>query len=132
VWSGVVVAVEVEGQCGAAFGGAAVDTGVGPFVEQGLDKAFGLAVGARAAGLDPQLLEREFAQCRPICVGDVAGAVVGHHCAHAHAAPGKPGDCAPQEGDRTRGGQVVEDLGVRESGVVVDHHVQVLVARQLS
>ena len=59
-------------------------------------------------------------------VGDVAGAVVGHDCLYGNASLGVPGNCSAEEGDRTARREVVEDLGVGEPGVVVDHHVHVL------
>jgi hypothetical protein len=44
------------------------------------------------------------------------------------AALRKPGDGAAEEGNGARSGQVIEQLGVGDAGVIVDHHVQVLVA----
>ena len=67
-----------------------------------------------------------------VVVGDVAGAVVAHHCSHLHASLGKPGERPVQEADRAAGGEVVEHLGVGKSGVIVDHHVHVLPARDPS
>src|SRR5262249_29762035 len=78
VGSSVVVAGEVGLEGGCALGVAAVDAGVGPFVQQRLDGAFGFAVcagpvRARAVMLDPELGEGAAGSG-----GDVAGAVVAH------------------------------------------------------
>jgi hypothetical protein len=59
VWSSVVVSVEVEGEGCGAFGRAAVDPGVGPFVEERLDQSFGFPVGAWPVWLDPEVAEAE-------------------------------------------------------------------------
>src|SRR5438270_8711120 len=61
-------------------------------------------------------------------VTTIDGSFVAHDRLDAHAAFGKPGDCATEEGDRAGCRQLVEHLGVGEPGVVVDHHVQVLEA----
>ena len=61
-------------------------------------------------------------------VGDVGGAVVGHHPLDPDAAFGEPGHRAAQEADSGVGVERVEHLGVGEPGVVVDHHVHVLEA----
>ena len=93
-------------------------------------KRSALPVGAWPAGLDPKLFQLQLAQRLAVAVGGVAGAVVGHHSADADAPVGEPGDAALEEGDCAGGGEVVEHLGVRDPGVVVDHHVQELVTRE--
>jgi hypothetical protein len=50
----------------------------------------------------------------------------GHHCLDGDAVRGIPGDGAAQEARRVASGKGGEDLGVGESAVVVDDHVQVL------
>src|SRR5262245_45493492 len=62
-----------------------------------------------------------------VVAGDVAGAVVAHQCPRLDAAFGKPRQGAFEEVDRAGGGQVVEQLGVGKTGMVIDHHMQVLV-----
>jgi len=62
----------------------------------------------------------------------VAGAVIAHHGVDADATVGIPGDCPPQKCDCGVGCELVEHFGVGQSGVVVDHHVQKLVAGDLA
>jgi hypothetical protein len=62
VWSSEVVALEVAGQGGGALGGAAVDALVGPFVEERLDQAFCLSVGAGPVGLGAQVAQAELGE----------------------------------------------------------------------
>src|SRR5207247_9652487 len=83
-------------------------------------------VGARPAGLDAQVLEAEAMQRLDEVVGDIAGAVIAHHRAHADAAGGVPEDGTAQEADRAGSREIVKDFGVGEAGVIVDHHVPIL------
>src|SRR5262245_32584098 len=66
VWSSVVVAVEIRGEGIASLGGAAVDAGVSPFVEQGLDQPLRFAVRAGPPWSDPEVVEAERAECSRI------------------------------------------------------------------
>jgi hypothetical protein len=66
-----------------------------------------------------------------VAVGGEAGAVIAHHCLDGDAAGGVPGDRPSEERGRSGGGEVVQELGIWESGVVVDDDVQVLEAGQV-
>src|SRR5207302_2158160 len=58
----------------------------------------------------------------------IAGAVVGQHAAHAHAAASIPRDGAAEKGGDGRPFLIDEDFGVRHPRAVVDAHVHKLPA----
>lgn len=60
-----------------SFGGVRIGAGVGPFVEGGLDEAFGLAVGARGVGPGTAVLEADLTAPVGEGVGAIADAVIG-------------------------------------------------------
>jgi hypothetical protein len=57
---------------------------------------------------------------------DIAGPVVGHHARDRDSVAGVPGDEPSKEGGSGRGSFVGEDLGVCQTGSVVDGHVNEL------
>ena len=57
--------------------GVEVMTNVGPLAQGGLDKAFGLAVGARSVGTGEAVLDAELEAGGAEVAGAIAGAVVG-------------------------------------------------------
>jgi hypothetical protein len=59
---------------------------------------------------------------------DVGRAVIGHHALDGDAVRGEERDRALQKADRGRGLLVVENLGERDAGVVIDRDVQELPA----
>ncbi len=61
-------------------------------------------------------------------MGDVAGAVIGHHGLTADAAVLEPGDRAFEKGDGRRGSFVGQDLGVGHARGIVDGNVDELPA----
>ncbi len=85
-----VVGVDPGGKFGEPLIVGAVQPAVGPFGEQGLDEALGLAVGLRTMRSDP-LVARPNRLDRPL-VGKarVGPGVVGEHALAAHALTGKP------------------------------------------
>jgi len=72
---------------------------VGPLPAEGLDKAFGLAVGARRVGPGADVLEAKGAAGFGKCFGDVGRAVVAHHLTALHALAVEPGHSPAQEAD---------------------------------
>jgi hypothetical protein len=85
VWSSLVVVVEPARQRQGALPAGLVRSCVGPFSNQGLDEAFGFAVGARSVGAGAQV--PQLVKCTRLSPGSgsVAGAVVGHHAFHRTA-----------------------------------------------
>jgi hypothetical protein len=69
VWSGVVVVVEADVEGAGAFGAVGVEAAVGPVVDEGLDEALGLAVGARPVGAGEGVLEAELLAGETVLVG---------------------------------------------------------------
>ena len=50
-----IVVMEVEGEEGGAVVTGVIGTGISPFAGEGLDEAFGLAVGLRAIGTSEEM-----------------------------------------------------------------------------
>lgn len=59
MWAVEIVVVEVEWEAGSAVVAGVVGTGVGPLAGDGLDEAFGLAIGLGAVGFGEEMLEAE-------------------------------------------------------------------------
>jgi len=106
---------------------AGVVVGAGPFVEQGLDEAFGFAVCLRAAGAGVERLDRAAAAaCFPLPLEVFA--VVGQELFDRDAVLVVEAAAAVEEGERAGGCFVGVEGGVREAGVVVDADVEVVPA----
>src|SRR5580693_9065211 len=82
-----------------AFVGVEVMANVGPLAQGGLDKAFGLAVGARSVRAGEAVLDAELEAGGAERMGAVAGAVVGEQAANGDAVLGIEGDGGAQESD---------------------------------
>ena len=82
----LVVPGEPSAEVSVAAIGAAMGDGVGPFAQQGLDEAFGLAIGARRIGPCADVAQAEPAAGFGEEAGDVARAVVGHDALDLDAA----------------------------------------------
>jgi len=72
----IVVMKEAREELSAVVGGV-VSTGISPFAGEGLDEAFGLAVGLRAIGAGEEMFEAQLAAGGGEAFGAVSGAAVG-------------------------------------------------------
>ena len=86
-------------------------------------EAFDLAVGLWSAWTGELRPDTTFGACVSPGVGSVGGTVVREHPFDADAADGEPGHCPFQNTDRSLGFLIVVDLGVSNTGVVIDHGV---------
>ncbi len=125
----IVVGVEPVWQGVAALGFGGVRLGVGPFVGESAVEPFDFAVGLGSVGPGALVDDGELRACSSPRLRAVARAVVGQDALDGDAGGGIPGVRAVQE----RGGGVFalvgEDLGVGETGVIVQGGVQVAVAQ---
>src|SRR5690242_11438089 len=93
----LVVPGEPTGQIdGSPLGGPEWD-GIGPFAQQGLNEALGLAVGLWRVGPGADVPDREHPQDLAEQAGNVAGAVVDHHPLHPYAAVPEPAQGTDEE-----------------------------------
>lgn len=120
MWSVLVVVAQPGAQRSRAAFRGDVGLRVGPFAEQRLDEAFGLAV--RPWGVRPrsQMPEPELAAGTREDLGDIAAPVVGHHPPHPDPAFRVPGDRALQKALGSDPLLVIEYLDVGEAGGVID------------
>ena len=72
-----VVVVEPGAERVGAFGAVGVEASARPAAREGLDEAFGFAVGAWAVGLGEEVLEAELLAGEAVFVGAVGRPVVG-------------------------------------------------------
>jgi hypothetical protein len=125
----VVVGVEPVWQGGAAFFAGVEDLGVGPFLKHGPVEAFCFAVGLGPVAAGEAGLRADLGQgLAPGAAATVGQGVVGHDPLDGDVVGGEP-DRGPAEEPGAGLGSFVEvDLGVGQSGVVVDRDVDVLIA----
>ncbi len=69
----------------------AIRSGIGPFVDEGLDEALGLAVGLGSIRSRPLVVDAVTGQDVAIGMAAIAGAVVGQHALDADPDLGEPG-----------------------------------------
>ncbi len=72
-----VIVMKVVGKEGSSVVAGAIRTGIGPLAGDGLDEAFGLAVGLRAIGFGEEMLEAEFVAGGGEELGAIGGATIG-------------------------------------------------------
>jgi hypothetical protein len=119
-----VIVVEVERETLGAVVTGVIGTGVGPLAGEGLDEAFGLAIGLRAIGTGEEMFEAELEAGGGKELGAIGGAAVGED-----GLDGDPMILIEGQG-LVEGGQdagdffVGEEGGKSDSGVVVDGDVE--------
>ena len=123
-----VVEVEIRGEPGLALRRGAIGEAVGPFAEKSLDDALDLAVGSGGVGFDAVVAETEMLAEVGETVGTVGGAVVGHDALDEDAVVAEPGESAAKEGGDVVGDLIGKDLGVGQTGGIVDRDVDELPA----
>jgi hypothetical protein len=115
-----VVLVQPGQQVIAALARGVVEASIGPLPQSGLNKTFGLAVGARGIGasvfMADGVLLTEVAEGQ----GAVAGAVVGKDALDADTQSLVVGDSRSQESGGGEGLLVRQDQGEGDARVIVD------------
>ena len=119
----LVVLVAPVGQGVAAFSLAGVATGVRPPVGHGAVEALHLAVGLWSARPRPLRGDRQGLPGVTPQVRSVGASVVRQHLFDGDAVFAEPMDGSVHDDDGGDGGLVIVDLGVRDTGVVVDDGV---------
>jgi hypothetical protein len=111
-------------QVGVALVAGLVAATVGPLSGQGLDEAFGLAVGLRPVRPGEAVLDAPLLTSGSKGVGVIAGAVIGEHLGHLDAMEGIKGQCLFQSGDGAGDLFVGMNAGEAKAAVIVDGDVQ--------
>ena len=120
-----VVVVKPGGQARIAQFRVFVVKGIDPFAESSLDKALGLAIGARGVGTGKAMLEAEFETGAAEQVGAVAMTVIGEQASNGDAQSSVISQCRAQKGHGTSGSEVGQHLGESDAGVVIDGDVKI-------
>jgi len=109
----------------------AVSMGIGPFTAEGLDEAFGLAVGLGPVGSCEVLFDAQLPASGSEGLGSVGGAVIGEDGFDADAVFGEEQDGLAESGDGIGDLFVWAHAGEAQAGVIVDGDVEGFVAGAL-
>ena len=123
-----VVVVKPGKKMVMALLGVLIGPGISPFAESGLDETFGFAVGARGIGTSEVVAQTQFNNGSVESVGAITVAVIGEQAADGNAQAGVIGDCGAQKGDGGNSGEVGQDLGESNAGMVIDGDMDVFPA----
>jgi hypothetical protein len=119
-----VIVMKVKRKEGGAVVTGVIGAGVGPLAGDGLDEAFGLAVGLRAIGFGEAMFEAELLAGGGEEFGAVSGAAVGEDALDDDAVLLVEGDGLVKGGEDTGSLFIWKEGGEGETGMVVDGDVQ--------
>ncbi len=119
-----VIVMKVVGKEGSSVVARAIRTCIGPLAGDGLDEAFGLAVGLRAIGFGEEMLEAEFVAGGGEEFGAIGGATIGEDLLDFDAVSGVEADRLVQSVQDAGNPFVGEQTSEGEAGVVVDGDVE--------
>jgi hypothetical protein len=119
-----VIVMKVGGKEGSAVVAGVKRTGIGPLSGDGLDEAFGLAVGLRAIGFGEEMYEAEFAAGGGEEFGARGGAAIGEELLDGDAVSAIEAEGLVQSVEDALGAFVREETSEGEAGVVVDGDVE--------
>src|SRR6266849_5095040 len=119
-----VIVMKVVGKEGSAVVAGVIRTGVGPLVGDGLDEAFGLAVGLRAIGFGEEMFEAEFEAGGGKEFGAIGRAAIGEELLDGDAVSGVEAEGLVQSVEDAGGAFVREETSEGETGVVIDGDVE--------
>ena len=121
--SPVIVEGKEAGEPKGTLDGSWIGPSIGPAAEKGLDEAFGFSIGARAVGACSEVTETESSAGRSKTARAVARAVIGHDASDWDAMGAVPSHQSFQEGGRGRGSFIGLDLGIGQTGSIIDGDV---------
>ena len=125
---GVVVVEEVEGQACVAVATGGVAAGIGPLPGEGLDEAFGFAVGLGPVGSGEAVFDAQVPAGVPEAERSVGGAVVGEDRFDLDPVEGKEAEHLLEGADDAGDLLVGVDAGEAQAGVIVDGDMEGFVA----
>lgn len=119
-----VIVVEVEGEEGGAVVAGVVGTGIGPLTSEGLDEAFGLAIGLGTVRSGEVVAEAELVAGLGEEFGAIGGAAVGEDALDLDAMSFVEGEGLLESREHAGGLFIGEQRGESQAGVVVDGDVE--------
>ena len=102
---------------------------VGPFAQEGLDEALGLAVGLGRVGSGEDVADAQPSQRLGEAAGAVGAAIVGHHPLGPDAVRTEPAQGAEQEGGGGVPALVAQHLDIGQPRRVIDRNMDEVPAR---
>src|SRR5271157_4792070 len=126
-----VVVMKPESHLPVALLGVLIRAGIDPFAEGGLDEALGFAVGAGCVRASEAMAQAKLKAGLAESARAVAVAVIGEQPANGNTQRGVIGCGGAQESNRRSAGEVRQDLGEGDAGVIVNGDVQVLPASMM-
>jgi len=106
--------------------GVLIRAGIDPFAEGGLDEAFGFPVGARCVRARKVMAKAELQTSLAESARAVAVAVIGEQPADANAQSGVIGHGSVKKSNCRSSGEIGQDLGEGDTGVIVNGDVEIL------
>ena len=119
-----VIVMKVKRKKGGAMVTGVIGASVGPLAGDGLDEAFGLAIGLRAIRSGEAMLEADLGACLGEEFGAVSGAAVGEDALDFDAMSFVEVDGLVESGQDTLGLFIWEEAGEGGAAVVVDGDVE--------
>ena len=119
-----VIVMKVVGKEGSSVTAGVIRTGVSPLAGDGLDEAFGLAVGLRAIRFGEEMIEAEFEAGGGEEFGAIGGAAIGEELLDGDAVSGVEAEGLVQSVEDALSAFVREETSEGEAGVVVDGDVK--------
>lgn len=119
-----IVVVEVAVEKGSAVFAGVVRASISPLAGDGLDEAFGLAVGLRTIGSGEEVVQAQLVAGLGKEFGAVSGAAIGEDLLDADAVSLVEGDGLLERSQDAGGLFIWEKAGKSEAGMVVDGDVQ--------
>src|SRR5258708_11050265 len=124
-----VVAVDRGGPLCEALGGGLVEPSIGPFADSGLDKPFGLAVGAWCVDAGANVFDLQLAATFSEAIGAEAGTVISHDAANRDAHVSEVSYRLTQETAGGGAGFIRKHGGESHAGGIVNGDIKELPAR---
>jgi len=121
-----VVVMKPGKELGITFLRVEIGAGVDPLAESGLDKPFGLAIGAGSVRTGEMVTEAECHDSSAESVRAITVAVVGEQAADGDAEGSIVSHGSPEESNSGSSGESGQDLGKGNAGMVIDGDVEVL------
>jgi len=119
-----VIVMKVVGKEGSAVVAGVIGAGIGPLAGNGLDEAFGFAVGLRAIGFGEEMLEAEELAGSGEGFGAIGGAAIGQDLLDVDAMSGVEGEGLVEGEEDALSAFVWEETSEGEAGVIVDGDVE--------
>jgi len=123
-----VVAVDPGDQLRESLGGVLVEPSIGPFADSGLDKPFGLAVGAWCVDAGANVFDLQLAATFSEAIGAEAGTVISHDAANRDAHVSEVSYRLTQETAGGGAGFIRKHGGESHAGVIVNGDIKELPA----